>query len=160
MEEHRLAPHAMTAKELLPILWRRQMRGFALLSFFYGFGVGGLIAWVVDRAAAWFAAPAAFVVMFLLLRFVTLPRQIRKLDPLFFANRQVVISEQGCAWTFEGGLHSFLPWSLTRKAECYRGVYLLYLPGGNYLQLPRRALSQDQEQFLIERLRSFGLLRD
>lgn len=158
MDEIRLAPHAMTAEELWPIVWRRQFRIYAIMWLAYACIVGNVFFWALGSLIAWLALPVLFAGSMLVYRFRTLPRQIRKADPLTFASRDVVLTDAGISWDYVGGLHTTLPWTLVRKAEVYRGIYLLFLPGGNYFVLPRRALDNDQEHYLVDRLRDVKLL--
>jgi hypothetical protein len=158
MEELPGSTFAMTLDELKPIVRRRFFRPFLVLAGTYSLVMGLAVSSVTNQISGWLATPIAFLALLALFALVTIPRQMRLIDKLMLSNREVVLTEHGCSWTYESGLHTYVPWDVFRKAEVYKGIYLLYIPGGNFLMLPRRALSTDQEHFLVERLRSKGLL--
>jgi hypothetical protein len=158
MDEISIPPHAVTAEELVPIVWRRQRKGVILFCLAYSISFTGLAYWALKVDLLWIAAPVLFLGTIVRHRYWTLLQTIRKMDPLIFSNRVMVMREDGFSWTYESGLSSYVPWRLLKKAEIVNGIYLLHLPGGNYFQLPRRALSNDQEHYLVDRLRSIGVL--
>jgi hypothetical protein len=158
MNEVQLAPFAMSQQELLPLIYRRQLKAVIFLYLTYSVAVTGIFVWITKLDSAWIVAPVIFALSFVAHRFVTLPAQLRKLDKIFFSTRIVRMTSEGLSMSYEGGLLTFVPWSQLRKCQVLAGVYMLGIPGGNFLQLPRRALSNDEEHFLVDHLRAHGLL--
>src|SRR5437879_3968956 len=144
MEEVRLAPFTMTKEELIRLSWRRQRRAFFLLYLVYSMFIGALAAWLDSlilgsrgHSALVFLMTAIVVqaICIVKYRYQLIPKQVRKFDPIMFADRVVVMTEESCEWTYEGGLMTRIPWKLLRKAQVVEGIYLLFMPGGNFLQL-------------------------
>jgi hypothetical protein len=127
-----------------------------------GVALGLLISDIVHpESFHWLAlglGPVICLSFLALRRFVQLPQAVRKLDPVVFSKREVVLKAETLEWTYESGLHTRVPWSLVRKVQVLRGIYLIYLPGGSFFQLPRRALTNDQEHYLVDRLREIKML--
>jgi len=159
MDEVRIAPYSTTPGELRMLIWRRAWRRMATLLVIYGFLVALLVWSLSQNLLGLLVAPVVVLGGMAAFRYSTLPAQIKKLDPLVFADRTLVLTEESCSWTFEAGLQSTVRWTLVRKVEVVEGIYQLSLPGGNAVNIPRRVLTSDQEHFLVERLRAHGLLR-
>lgn len=92
-------------------------------------------------------------------RYSVLPRQLRGLQAgVPFTERDAKLTRQGCTFSYTSGMQSFIPWALFKKADFRDGIYILTIPGGLNYYLPRRVLTDDQEHYLVDRLREAKLM--
>jgi hypothetical protein len=153
--------HALTIADIQPIAWRRSLRSaivvYSALGVLLGFAYGSLLSPIVGLISG----AAVLVLGLLYLRHPGLARQLRKLEgATMFKEREVRLSQDAYHATYIDGVHSDIPWAAFSRAELIAGVYVINLPGGQYMALPRRVLDADAEQFLTERLRENKLLSD
>jgi|GEM_PF-5924899 len=167
MDEVSLAPFALTPAETIGLTWKLRVKPLVKALSITMFLFTCTIWWFLGLAFGP-ASPSPLYVPLLAIAFVILglvrfrhgqlPAAFRKADPVTFANRSFSMGRESCQWTYEGGLQTRLPWRMVRRVQVIDGIYLLYRPGGTAFWLPRRALTSDQEHFLVDRLREVGQL--
>ena len=158
MDEVRLAPFALSYTEVLAMTRKLRSRFLLAWDLLGSMLIGFLIAFasgVQVTALAWIPI---FVILFSIHMAIILPRNVKRAHSITFADREMTMTATHLSWKIGDDLESRVSWKVITKASFFKAIHLLALPGGNMVAIPRRVLTNDQEHFLVDRLREHRLL--
>lgn len=104
--------------------------------------------------SGWMITPIFFVLSWFAVRYVTFPRHLEtQLKNSKIGERQVALNLKAITWSIASGIESTVPWTAITSVESDAVRFVITIPGGQFFVIPRRALDQDSEHYLVDRLR-------